>query len=578
MFAIVIREKGGAERREVFEGTELSVGRVQGNDLMLPKGNVSKRHARLLYRDGRFIVTDLNSTNGTYVNRRRITQATIVREGDQIYIGDFILKIEPSPGAVEASAAMPLPSLPPGARAPMPTSGDSQPGASGRPSLDEEDELTRAPFKAQILRSNPAASAEPQLPPLISRTMDEEDSTQRLLFEAVSAVVERVARALPRAELEAEVGPDLSGRIDQSIREAWSNLVGDRAVPANVPVERVVSLARGDLVDLGPLPELLADASVTDIAVLSHDRVTFTRAGRATLYDGGFSCAMAVRWAVARLCARSGAPLGDAIQVERRLPDGWTLSASVPPAGTPIVLLSRAQRLVGSLDDLVRRGTASRTLANFLQQCLLARLNLLVVGPRDGGVELVLGALASSLGEREVLYSGGLIGEGSPDSHAVGSVQALALAARAPYVRLFADLSSAAVTSTLVGAASEGAEGLVAYRQASSLRRGFLRLAADLRPRYGDGAMEMLAGAFEIVIEVARLRDDRHRVLRVAEVLGVANNDLELADIFSFAIDRTASGGLIEGTFAASATIPAIADLMRTRGAPIDTALFMRPR
>src|SRR5262245_20056048 len=94
-FTIVIHEKGGAERREVFESSELTVGRVQGNDIMLPKGNVSKRHARLLYRDGRFIVTDLNSTNGTYVNRRRIAQATIVREGDRIYVGDFVLRVEP---------------------------------------------------------------------------------------------------------------------------------------------------------------------------------------------------------------------------------------------------------------------------------------------------------------------------------------------------------------------------------------------------------------------------------------------------------------------------------------------------
>ena len=93
-YSIVVHEKGGAERREAFESAEITVGRVQGNDLMLPKGNVSKRHARLLYRDGRFIVTDLNSTNGTYVNRRRITQATIVREGDRIYIGDFVLRIE----------------------------------------------------------------------------------------------------------------------------------------------------------------------------------------------------------------------------------------------------------------------------------------------------------------------------------------------------------------------------------------------------------------------------------------------------------------------------------------------------
>src|SRR6476469_1953641 len=94
MFTIIISEKGGAERRESFDKNEINVGRVQGNDLMLPKGNVSKHHARLLYRDGRFIVTDLKSTNGTYVNGRKISQATIVREGDKIYIGDFVLRID----------------------------------------------------------------------------------------------------------------------------------------------------------------------------------------------------------------------------------------------------------------------------------------------------------------------------------------------------------------------------------------------------------------------------------------------------------------------------------------------------
>jgi pilus assembly protein CpaF len=94
MFTIVISEKGGAERRESFDKNEVNVGRVQGNDLMLPKGNVSKHHARLLYRDGRFIVTDLKSTNGTYVNGRKISQATIVREGDKIYIGDFVIRLQ----------------------------------------------------------------------------------------------------------------------------------------------------------------------------------------------------------------------------------------------------------------------------------------------------------------------------------------------------------------------------------------------------------------------------------------------------------------------------------------------------
>jgi pilus assembly protein CpaF len=103
MFAIIISEKGGAERKETFDKSEINVGRVQGNDLMLPKGNVSKHHARLLFRDGRFIVTDLKSTNGTYVNGRKIAQATIVREGDKIYIGDFVLRLD-SAAAAQAAA------------------------------------------------------------------------------------------------------------------------------------------------------------------------------------------------------------------------------------------------------------------------------------------------------------------------------------------------------------------------------------------------------------------------------------------------------------------------------------------
>src|SRR5260221_3799154 len=107
MFSVVISEKGGGERRELFDKPEINVGRVQGNDLMLPKGNVSKRHARLLFSDGRFIVTDLKSTNGTYVNGRKIAQATIVREGDKIYVGDFVLRVEQSGAAAGSSPVRP---------------------------------------------------------------------------------------------------------------------------------------------------------------------------------------------------------------------------------------------------------------------------------------------------------------------------------------------------------------------------------------------------------------------------------------------------------------------------------------
>lgn len=113
MFSIIISEKGGAERKESFDKNEINVGRVQGNDLVLPKGNVSKHHARLLFRDGRFIVTDLKSTNGTYVNGRKIAQATIVREGDKVYVGDFVLRLDSAAGSSAVMDAPPEPAQDP---------------------------------------------------------------------------------------------------------------------------------------------------------------------------------------------------------------------------------------------------------------------------------------------------------------------------------------------------------------------------------------------------------------------------------------------------------------------------------
>src|SRR5215467_6462075 len=99
MFAIVVNEKGGEQKRLEFDKPEVTIGRVQGNDIILPKGNVSKRHSRIVLKDGKFIIVDLKSTNGTYVNGRKITSPLVVKGSDKIYIGDFILSIE------EAAAA-----------------------------------------------------------------------------------------------------------------------------------------------------------------------------------------------------------------------------------------------------------------------------------------------------------------------------------------------------------------------------------------------------------------------------------------------------------------------------------------
>lgn len=125
MFAVVITEKGGSQRKLDFDKTEVTIGRVQGNDIILPKGNVSKRHSRIVLKDNRFIVVDLKSTNGTYVNGRKITSPLVVKAGDKIYIGDFIITLEEPAGA--GAGASPVAAAPP----PMPASPMAAQGGGG---------------------------------------------------------------------------------------------------------------------------------------------------------------------------------------------------------------------------------------------------------------------------------------------------------------------------------------------------------------------------------------------------------------------------------------------------------------
>src|SRR5690349_22185144 len=180
MFAIIIQEKGGEQRRLMFDKPEVTIGRVQGNDIVLPKGNVSKRHARIVLKDGKFIIVDLKSTNGTYVNGRKITSPLVIKETDKIYIGDFIMGVDENGAGSEMGGGMDMAQAsPPGGRpmppAPMgggmmmggPGSGGYDavpPGGASSPELIGA-AMSRPAVPAPLPRIPPPAPAPRQLPP-----------------------------------------------------------------------------------------------------------------------------------------------------------------------------------------------------------------------------------------------------------------------------------------------------------------------------------------------------------------------------------------------------------------------------
>ena len=73
---------------------EISIGRGEDNDVVIPHASVSRQHARLMRRDGGFELMDLNSTNGSYVNEQPVQGSVIVANGSEVRLGDikFILR------------------------------------------------------------------------------------------------------------------------------------------------------------------------------------------------------------------------------------------------------------------------------------------------------------------------------------------------------------------------------------------------------------------------------------------------------------------------------------------------------
>jgi pilus assembly protein CpaF len=575
-FSIVIHEKGGTERREVFETSEVSVGRVQGNHIVLPKGNVSKRHARLLYRDGRFIVTDLNSTNGTYVNRRRIAQATIVREGDRIYVGDFVLRIEPEAQSADAPVGEVERSTSHNDSAP-PSEEPSQVPRSSRSSMEDLGRPTTASEQA-----TPQTSTRSH-PDGISEAPDQTD-----LSDSVATLISRVVERLGGLDLRRSPDPALEQRVEPLLREIWR--LQEKEAPG-VDGERVLARARAELLELGPLGPLLADASIAEIGVPRFDHLLIARAGRSVVTEAGFSSEASLGWALHRLCEQSGMPLSpDEVSVQRRLQGGAALEVSLGVGGqhSTILVFRRPRRTTLTLDELVRRGAVSRAMATFLHACIQARLNILVVGGRDGGPETLLGALSIVPAEGAAIWA---VDGASPPFSSMARLDvqvpldrlrhAVRVAARVPAARLVADVTSAGLAAAVLDAIGDGADGVVASRFGSGLARGLSRLAIDLatlNPSLAPAAArELVTSSFDVVIEVAQQRDGRYRVMRVAELAGTGPEGAQPSDVYTFVPDRTAAGGAIEGTFVTSGTVPHVAELLRARGIQLEAALFSRP-
>jgi len=86
--SLTIRHDPSTEQKYPLEEGSITIGREAFNDIVIHDGEASRRHAQISFQEGRYILEDLGSTNGTYINGRRVSTPTPLHNGDVIEMGE----------------------------------------------------------------------------------------------------------------------------------------------------------------------------------------------------------------------------------------------------------------------------------------------------------------------------------------------------------------------------------------------------------------------------------------------------------------------------------------------------------
>src|SRR3954469_2871969 len=205
-----------------------------------------------------------------------------------------------------------------------------------------------------------------------------------------------IARAREGSASVGELGGEVRALVDAEAPAL-------RASERDELAARVVRLATG----LGPLEPLLADPSVDEVMVVGPRDVWVERRGRVERAAAAFGSDAELMHAIERVLAPLGRRVDEASPMcDARLADGSRVNVVVPPLAVDgaCMTIRRFRPGVFSVDDLVANGTMPMVVAEFLADCVRARVSVLVSGGTGSGKTTTLNALSGAIpdGERIV--------------------------------------------------------------------------------------------------------------------------------------------------------------------------------
>ncbi len=368
-----------------------------------------------------------------------------------------------------------------------------------------------------------------------------------------------------RMKLQAEVVNAFDSLLDikpAEVRERIEAIV-DRTITANgfavTRDERVrlIDEMSNDVTGFGPLEPLLKDETITEVMVNGPRNIYIERNGKIHKVESAFLNDEHVMRVIDRIITPMGRRIDETSpRVDARLPDGSRVNAIVEPLSLvgPVITVRKFAAKPYTVDDLIRFGTATPEMFEFLRACIEARLNLFVSGGTGSGKTTTLNVLSSFIpnDERIVTIEDAAelqlrqehvitLESRPPNLEGEGEITIRQLLRNAMHMRpdrIIVGECRAGEALDMLQAMTTGHDGSLSTGHANSPNDMLRRLETMvLMTGYQlplRAIREQIASAVDLIVHTARLQDGTRKVVNITEVYGIEDDEILTQDIFVF--------------------------------------------